>query len=195
MSFLCDARIRTEPGVINILTYPPQMFFLPYAIFEVPSNIVLKLIRPSLWLTVLVIAWGIVRKLISRPPICVFFLFFSYTSNLAQVMTCQGIVQNYHGLLVTRILLGFFESGFFPASTYLLGDWYCRFELQWRLSVFFSASSMAGAFSGLLAFAIEKMNGIGKLEGWRWIFILEGCLTVLIGCLIPWILPDSPERA
>ncbi|EFX06176.1 major facilitator superfamily transporter nicotinic acid transporter [Grosmannia clavigera kw1407] len=146
------------------------MFFFPYAVFEIPSNIVLKLMRPSLWLTILVIAWGI-------------------------VMTCQGTVQNYHGLLVTRILLGFFEAGFFPASTYLLGDWYCRFELQWRLSVFFSASSMAGAFSGLLAFAIEKMDGIGKLAGWRWIYILEGIATVLIGCVIPWILPDSPERA
>jgi MFS family permease len=63
------------------------------------------------------------------------------------------------------------------------------------MSVFFSAASMAGAFSGLLAFAIQQMHGVANLAGWRWIFILEGIATVLVGMLIPWVLPDSPERA
>jgi MFS family permease len=110
-------------------------------------------------------------------------------------MTLQGIVQNYHGLLVTRIMLGLTESGFFPAATYLLTTWYCRFEVQTRLSVFFSAASMAGAFSGLLAFAIQNMDGVGGLGGWRWIFILEGIVTVAVGVTLPWTLPDSPETA
>lgn len=119
-----------------------QVFFIPYALFEVPSNIVLKLMRPSWWICILMVSWGI-------------------------VMTLQGIVQNYHGLVATRTMLGFAESGFFPAATYLLTTWYCRFEVQTRLSVFFSAASMAGAFSGLLAFGIEKMAGVGGLNGWR----------------------------
>ena len=110
-------------------------------------------------------------------------------------MVGQGFVTNYHTLLTTRLLLGLFEAGFFPAATYLLGDWYCRFELQWRMSIFFSAASMAGAFSGLLAFALQNMDGIGRLEGWRWIFIMEGIVTVVVGCCIPFILPDSPARA
>lgn len=84
------------------------------------------------------------------------------------VMTCQGIVKDYKQLYVTRILLGLTEAGFFPAASYLLTTWYCRFEVQTRLAVFFSAASMAGAFSGLLAFGIEKMNGVAGLEGWRW---------------------------
>ncbi len=75
-------------------------------------------------------------------------------------MTLQGIVQSYHGLLVTRTMLGLTECGFFPAATYLLTTWYCRYEVQTRLSVFFSAASLASAFSGLLAFAIENMDGI-----------------------------------
>lgn len=56
--------------------------------------------------------------------------------------------------------------------------WYCRHEIQLRQALFFSAASIAGAFSGLLAFGISKMQGVGGLEGWRWIFILEGILTV-----------------
>lgn len=52
--------------------------------------------------------------------------------------------------------------------------WYCRHEIQFRQALFFSAASIAGAFSGLLAYGIAHMDGVGGLEGWRWIFILEG---------------------
>lgn len=98
-------------------------------------------------------------------------------------------------LIVTRVLLGLFESGFFPAATYLLTTWYCRFEVQTRMAVFFSAASLASAFSGLLAAAIVNMDGIAGLGGWRWIFILEGIVTVVVGAVLYWILPDSPQSA
>ena len=93
------------------------------------------------------------------------------------------------------MLLGLAEAGFFPAATYLLTTWYCRWEVQTRLAIFFSAASLAGAFSGLLAFGIQHMDGIAGLGGWSWIFILEGIVTVLIGLTIPWTLPDSPQQA
>lgn len=73
--------------------------------------------------------------------------------------------------------------------------WYCRHEVQLRTALFFSAASIAGAFSGLLAFAIAKMDGIGGLEGWRWIFILEGIVTVLVACMAFFTLFDYPETA
>lgn len=93
------------------------------------------------------------------------------------------------------MLLGLFESGFFPAASYLLTTWYCRFEIQTRMAVFFSSASLASAFSGLLAAAIVNMDGIAGLSGWRWIFILEGIVTVLVGAVLYWILPDSPQSA
>lgn len=55
--------------------------------------------------------------------------------------------------------------------------WYCRHEIQFRQALFFSAASVAGAFSGLLAFGISKMDGVGNLEGWRWIFICMSLAT------------------
>ncbi len=73
--------------------------------------------------------------------------------------------------------------------------WYCRGEIQLRQAMFFSAASIAGAFSGLLAFAIGKMNGVGGLEGWRWIFILEGIVTVVVAIAAFWLLYDFPETA
>jgi MFS family permease len=78
---------------------------------------------------------------------------------------------------------------------YYLTMWYCRHEIQLRQAMFFSAASIAGAFSGLLAYGIAKMDGVGGLEGWRWIFILEGIVTVLVAFFAFWALYDFPETA
>ncbi|KAK7438662.1 major facilitator superfamily transporter [Colletotrichum acutatum] len=146
------------------------VFFFTYAAFEVPSNLLLKKLRPSVWLPTIMVAWGL-------------------------VMTLMGIVKNYHGLLIARIFLGVTEAGLFPGVAYYLTMWYCRHEIQLRQAMFFSAASIAGAFSGLLAFAISKMDGIGGLEGWRWIFILEGIVTVLVAIMAFFALHDFPETA
>ncbi|KFA50658.1 hypothetical protein S40293_04908 [Stachybotrys chartarum IBT 40293] len=146
------------------------VFFFTYAAFEVPSNLLLKKLRPSVWLPTIMVAWGI-------------------------VMTLMGIVQNYHGLLISRIFLGITEAGLFPGVAYYLTMWYCRHEIQFRQAMFFSAASIAGAFSGLLAFGIARMDGVGGLEGWRWIFILEGIVTVLVALWAFYALYDFPETA
>lgn len=99
----------------------------------------------------------------------------------------MGIVQNYHGLLAARIFLGVAEAGLFPGVSslilfqkvesvqltivqvaYYITMWYCRYESQMRQATFFSAASVAGAFSGLLAYGISYMDGVGNLAGWRW---------------------------
>ncbi|KAF2814447.1 putative MFS nicotinic acid transporter Tna1 [Mytilinidion resinicola] len=159
--------LKLTPAQFNLCL---TAFFFPYAAFEVPSNIVLKFLRPSIYIPILMIAWG-------------------------TVMTLSGIVKGYSGLLAVRIFLGFTEAGLFPGATYILTNWYCRRELQGRMAFFYSAATLAGAFSGLLAYAIIKMDGVGGLAGWRWIFILEGIVTVVVACVLPFVLPDSPETA
>lgn len=119
------------------------LFYVPYTLLEVPSNILMKLMQPSRWISLLVFSWGL-------------------------VMTLMSLVHTYKGLLVARWFLGVAESGFFPAATFLLTLWYKRYEYQRRLAVFYSMASLAGAFSGLLAFAIEKMDGIAGRTGWQW---------------------------
>lgn len=81
----------------------------------------------------------------------------------------QGIVKSYSGLLATRFFLGFFETGMFPGCFYLIGMWYRRSEAQKRYSFFFSSTTLAGAFGGLLAAAIGKMSGLRGYAGWRWV--------------------------
>ncbi|KAJ5150085.1 hypothetical protein N7448_001663 [Penicillium atrosanguineum] len=145
-----------------------SIFFIPYVLLEVPSNILLKKFkRPSVYLGILVFSWGI-------------------------VMTCTGLVQNFGGLMTTRVLLGIFEAGFFPGAIYLCSYWYMPRELALRISYFYCASALSGAFSGLLAAGIAKMDGIGGLEGWRWIFILEGIASVILGVACFFLLIDTP---
>ncbi|KAF2852555.1 MFS general substrate transporter [Plenodomus tracheiphilus IPT5] len=102
-----------------------MVFFVPYVLCEVPSNMILaRFKRPSWYMGILILCWG-----------------------------------------------------------------------TFRMALFYCASAASGAFSGLLAAAIAKMNGIGNYEGWRWIFILEGMATVMMGVAVFWLLPDSPEHA
>lgn len=84
------------------------------------------------------------------------------------------------------------RAGFFPGAIYLCSYWYMPKDLSTRISYFYCASALSGAFSGLLAAAIAKMDGIGGQEGWRWIFILEGLATVVLGAATFFFLIDTP---
>ncbi|POS79790.1 hypothetical protein DHEL01_v201822 [Diaporthe helianthi] len=146
------------------------IFFVPYVFFEIPSNILLKKLSPRVWLSVCGIAFGLVTVF-------------------------QGLTQNYSGILATRFFLGVFECGMFPGCFYLLGMWYKRSEAQKRFTFFFASTSLAGAFGGLLASAIGKMDGLRGYSGWRWIFIIEGAITVLVCIVFLFTFPAFPEQA
>ncbi|KAF2864011.1 MFS general substrate transporter [Piedraia hortae CBS 480.64] len=144
------------------------VFFVPYILFEIPSNVLLKHFKPRLWLSFNMFGFGVVTM-------------------------CQGFVKNYAGLLVTRTLLGVFETGMFPGCFYLISMWYKRSEAQKRYTFFFGSTTLAGAFGGLIAAGIGHMDGTAGYKGWRWIFILEGLLTAVIAILFFFILPNFPE--
>ncbi|KAF4569603.1 hypothetical protein EYR40_008581 [Pleurotus pulmonarius] len=137
---------------------------------RVPSNVFLKRLRPSIWLSALMFLWGI-------------------------MMTVQGLVHNYGGLLGMRWMLGVFEAGLFPGVNYYLSCWYKRSEFGLRAALFFSAATVSGAFGGLLAAAISNMEGVGGKPAWAWIFILEGLATVVAGVVSFWIIQDFPDTA
>ena len=87
-------------------------------------------------------------------------------------------------------LVDLFNTGF-----YLIGMWYSRAEAQRRFSFFFSSTSLAGAFGGLLASAIGKMDRLRGYHGWRWIFLLEGTLTCVVALALFFLISDFPENA
>lgn len=128
------------------------IYFIGYVLFEVPCNIILKRTTPKIWLPTLMLLWGIVA-------------------------TLMGVCNNYAGFLAARFFLGVTESGLFPGVVFYLSMWYKRTETHYRVALFFSAASLAGAFGGILAYGIGFMSGVGGLKGWKWIFIIVGYPT------------------
>ncbi|KAK9598157.1 hypothetical protein V6Z90_002701 [Aspergillus fumigatus] len=166
------------------------VFFVPYILFEVPSNMLLKKMRPSWWLSGIMFAWGVFSSS------CAVAEVVSDADSATGILTvCQGVTKSFQGLVVCRVLIGVFEAGFMPGSVYVINMYYRRHELQWRLNVFFSASIVAGAISGLLAYAINNMDGVAGYSGWRWIFILEGLATIVVAVIAKFIVVDWPETA
>ncbi|KAG9220504.1 hypothetical protein CCMSSC00406_0003960 [Pleurotus cornucopiae] len=146
------------------------VFCVPFALAEIPSNVMLKLFRPSRWIPSIMVAWGL-------------------------VMTLMCLVNTYEGLVIARVFLGLTESGLFPGISYYLSLWYPKRNLAVRIAVFFGAGTIAGAFGGILAYGIEHMEGIGGLHGWQWIFCLEGLFTILVALLTFFFMHDYPDQA
>ncbi|KAG1817768.1 MFS general substrate transporter [Suillus variegatus] len=145
-------------------------FFFPYALLEPASNVILRRVRPSIWLSSMMFVWGI-------------------------VMMCHGFLHNYGGLVTLRVLLGVAEAGLYPGIVFYISCWYKRSELGTRDSSILTSATIAGAFSGLLAAAISNMNGVAGKPGWSWIFILEGLFIVLCAVASYWIVSNFPETA
>jgi len=144
--------------------------YIPYMLWELPSNLLLKRLSARILLPAYVFLWGVVT-------------------------TLQGLVTTYSGLLACRFFLGLFEGGLLPGILLYLSSFYPRHKLQLRVAVVFCATSLAGAFSGLLAAAILNMDGIRGKRGWAWIFILEGIFTALYALISYFFIPASPLTA
>ncbi|KAF9871430.1 high-affinity nicotinic acid transporter [Colletotrichum karsti] len=121
-----------------------SIFYYPYMVFEPLATLALKRFSPSVWMSRIIITWGIISM-------------------------CQGATQNYAGILACRFFLGLAEGFFYACGMF------------------------SGTISGLLAYAISFMNGIGGLAGWRWLFILEGIPAILCGIYTYFFLPNYPE--
>lgn len=145
-------------------------YILTLQAFEVPSNIMLKKMRPSRWIAFLMLSWGAIT------------IGLGGTHNFSQV---TGI----------RFLLGAFEAGLFPGLVYYLTFWYKSNERSVRVAFILASATLAGAFGGAIAYGIGHINQAGGLSGWRWLFIIEGIPSCLSAVAIWFILPDFPETA
>lgn len=147
-----------------------SILFVTYLLFEVPSNLVLKLFTPRRWIAFIALAWGLIA-------------------------TMTGLVQNYGGLIAVRLLLGAVEAGLFPGLNVYLTFFYSKHELALRVGYLFVSAAIAGALGGLLAYGIGHMDGIQGMSGWRWIMIIEGIPSFLLGVITYFALPNDAQSA
>ncbi|KAF4817624.1 MFS transporter prlL [Colletotrichum tropicale] len=136
---------------------------------QIPSNIYLTQIRPSLFIPACVVVWG-------------------------GMSAATGAVTNLSGLYAIRFFLGIVEAAFLPGALFLISSWYKRDEMGFRGAILFSGSQLGSAFSGLIGAGIQhSLDGAKGLESWRWLFIIEGCITIFVGVFAIWLLPDWPS--
>ncbi|KAG2200786.1 hypothetical protein INT46_005588 [Mucor plumbeus] len=154
----------------NQYNWALTMFFIGYIVLQIPANYIITKVRPSIMLPLIVFVWG-------------------------AIVCFMALVTDYRGLYGLRICLGLTEAGFYPGIVFLLGSWYTKEELGTRTAVFVAGSQVSGAFSGLISGAISSgLDGAHGMRGWKWLFIIEGLIAVVIGFVGFFVLPDFPHN-
>ncbi|MFY1031479.1 MULTISPECIES: MFS transporter [Pseudomonas] len=145
------------------------LFFIGYALFEVPSNMLLQKVGARLWLTRIMFTWGLVA-------------------------TAMAFVQNETQFYVLRFLLGVAEAGFFPGVIYYFTRWLPAAERGKAIAIFLSGSALASLISGPLAGALMQIQGLG-MHGWQWMLFIEGMASVTLCFFVFFWLDSRPQDA
>ncbi|KAI1637259.1 major facilitator superfamily transporter [Biscogniauxia mediterranea] len=154
----------------NELNYFTTYFNVAYCIMLIPSQIILTFVRPSYWLSGLEICWGVITGLIA-------------------------LAKSARDVYILRVFLGLCESSAWPGMMTLLMLWYTPTELAKRMGFYHSCQAVGSMMSGALQVAIlDTLQGTAGLAGWRWLFVINGIMTVVIGFLGFFMLPDLPNR-
>ncbi|GJE84982.1 MFS general substrate transporter [Phanerochaete sordida] len=149
-----------------------SILYVGYILMQIPSNMLLNHTgRPSIYLPCCMMIWGTISCL-------------------------TGVTTNFVGALLTRFFLGFVEAAFFPGALFLLSKWYTRRELGVRTALLSCGSLISNAFGSLIASGIlDGMEGRLGHAAWRWLFYIEGALTIFAAVCAIFILPDFPATS
>ncbi|NKY30850.1 MFS transporter [Nocardia gamkensis] len=146
------------------------VFFIAYALFELPSNVMMEKFGARIWLTRIMVSWGLISA-------------------------AMMVVQNATMFYVLRFLLGAAEAGFFPAVIFYLAKWLPNSHRGRATALFVAGSSIAAAISGPLSGPLLSLDGGAGLHGWQWMFGLEGMVSVIVGCIAFFFLDSRIEDA
>jgi MFS transporter, ACS family, tartrate transporter len=146
------------------------VFFIGYALFEVPSNGAMYRYGARRWITRIMVSWGVVA-------------------------TAMALVHGDVSFSIIRFLLGVAEAGFFPAIVFYLTLWFPARERVTVLSLFVLAQPISSAVGAPISGLILAMDGVLGLHGWQWLFIIQGTPAIILGLLVPVFLTDRPSLA
>jgi MFS family permease len=149
-----------------------SILYVGYILMQVPSNMFINRIsRPSIYIAIAMTLWGLIS-------------------------TCSGWAKNFGHMVAIRFLLGFVEAAFLPGALLILSKWYTRRELTTRNAILFCGNLISNAFSSLVAAGVlSNMDGVLGHAAWRWLFWIEGAITMTIALSSAFILPDLPTNA
>ena len=146
------------------------LFFITYAVLEVPSNLIMHRVGARLWMARIMVTWGLVS---------------------AAMMFANGEFAFY----ALRLLLGAAEAGFFPGVILYLTYWFPSHSRGQVMGLFYFGAPLAFIFGGPLSGLLLELNGLGGIEGWQWMFLIEGLLASIVGVWAFFYLDDKPADA
>ncbi|OAA65408.1 high-affinity nicotinic acid transporter [Niveomyces insectorum RCEF 264] len=147
-----------------------SILFVTYITSEFPSALFVKWIGFHRMIPVCAIIWG-------------------------TVCLCTGFCQSFGSLVAVRLLLGASEGCIFPSLSLLLLNWYKREELAVRITYVWGGAALSAAFGGLIAYGVLNMDGVAGYAGWRWLYIIEGLITVVFAFACFYLIPKNYETA
>ncbi|WYZ43088.1 hypothetical protein EsH8_VI_000787 [Colletotrichum jinshuiense] len=149
-----------------------SILYVGYILMQVPSNMIInKISRPSWYISAAMLIWGVIS-------------------------TLSGVTHNFGGMVATRFFLGFIEAAFLPGALLILSKWYTRRELTTRNAILFCGNLISNAFSALIgAGVLSNMQGVLGHAAWRWLFWIEGAITMAVAISAAFILPDLPTNS
>ncbi|KAG5360684.1 putative transporter [Yarrowia sp. B02] len=163
-NFLQDLHMTT-----NDYNRGNTIFLCSFLAAEIPSQLISKKIGPDRWVPAQMVMWSIVA-------------------------VCQGALSGRSSFYATRCLLGLLEGGFIPDLVLWLSYFYTSKELPFRLSLFWGMQTVTSIIMSLLAFGLLRIHTKSVPHGWRWLFIIEGVLTLIIGIATFFKMPASPSQ-
>jgi ACS family tartrate transporter-like MFS transporter len=162
-----NAALRFDPAVFGL---GAGIFFIGYFIFEIPSNLIMQRVGARVWIARILVTWGVISS---------------------AMMFVNGSVTFYF----LRFLLGLAEAGFFPGMILYLTCWFPAEARGRAVARFMTATAMAGVVGGPVSGLLLRMDGIGGLAGWQWLFLMEGLPAVALGFVTLAYLPNDPKTA
>ena len=146
------------------------IFFLGYALLEVPSNLAAHRVGPRRWIARIAVTWGILS-------------------------TAMMFVQGTTSFYVLRVLLGIAEAGLFPALMYMVTLWFAPHDRPVVVGWIYIAPALALMLGNPLGGALMQLDGFGGLHGWQWMFMIEGIPSVIVGIVLFFAMPERPRDA
>ncbi|ODQ82700.1 hypothetical protein BABINDRAFT_159225 [Babjeviella inositovora NRRL Y-12698] len=143
------------------------LYYVGYIIFDVPMNLAMTKLQPQIWLSRIVMTVGL-------------------------VYACYAALSNARGVMAIRFISGMCGAGTWPGLSYYISLWYPNDRSAKRIGYYFTAAQISAAVAGLLGAGFQKLDMVHGLQGWKWMYLVYGVITVAVGISLVWWLPDRP---
>ncbi|OJJ99504.1 hypothetical protein ASPACDRAFT_1902265 [Aspergillus aculeatus ATCC 16872] len=171
---LSSASVTSMPSDLDLHgnRYSVSIFIFTVAsiVCQLPSTLAVRWVGPRVWFAAITFIFGLITL-------------------------CTAFIHTWRQMIALRVLLGMAMSGIYPGLTYLISTWYPRREQQVRFAVLQSGEVIGLATGYIVNYGLNLLDGKSGMQGWRWMYLVQGLITCVIGMLTYWWMVDFPENA